>query len=72
VRWAYLGPGATSLPGDIDGDGDVDGIDYEAFVGCLNQGAGCDPERRNRADLDDDGDVDMADFADFQWFFGRL
>ena len=72
VRWAYLGPGATSLPGDIDGDGDVDGIDYELFVACLNQDAGCDAERRNRADLDDDGDVDMADFADFQWFFGRL
>lgn len=53
-------------PADLDGDGDVDGDDANAFSGCLNgpetsAGTGCEP-----ADLDKDGDVDLADFAKLQ------
>jgi hypothetical protein len=49
---------------DVDGDGDVDMVDFGLFVGCLHgPGPGsmdpaCDP-----ADQDREGDVDLADFA---------
>jgi hypothetical protein len=61
-----------AVPGDIDGDLDVDFDDFSAFAACM---AGPDvttpPARRApgdfaRADLDGDGDVDLADFAAFQ------
>ncbi len=57
------------LPGDADGDGDVDLNDYPQFAGCLSgpgqgAGSGCD-----LLDFDGDTDVDLADFAEMQ---GRL
>lgn len=58
--------GTLALPGDLDGDGDVDLADYLEFVDCFTvpqelPGDECDP-----ADLDGDGDVDLADVIAFQ------
>ncbi len=54
------------LPGDYDGDGDVDLDDYANFPGCLTGPGGgilpdCDP-----FDSDADVDVDLQDFVSFQ------
>ncbi len=57
----------SPVPGDLDGDGDVDEVDFDAFRGCLTgpgQGpptAGCD-----RSDLDRDHDVDQEDYGYLQ------
>ncbi|HNQ22260.1 MAG TPA: dienelactone hydrolase family protein [Phycisphaerae bacterium] len=58
------------VPGDLNGDGAVNGADLAAFIDCLTGPqvaplSGCD-----RADLDLDADVDLADFAVFQVNFG--
>ena len=59
----------AQVPGDLDGDGDVDVDDYAVVFGCLTgpevaYGAGCDG-----ADLDADGDVDLADVSAFCLLF---
>lgn len=51
---------------DLDGDGDVDGADIDAFANCMqgpdaDLGPQCAP-----ADRDGDADVDLRDFADLQ------
>ena len=60
-------------PGDIDGDGDADLIDFRAFSECLS-GPGGTPyppvpmtaeDCRGPFDFDVDGDVDLDDFAEF-------
>jgi hypothetical protein len=57
-------------PGDWDGDGDVDLIDYGHFADCITgpgggpMGPGC-----NAFDFNTDTDVDAADFATFQQHF---
>jgi hypothetical protein len=57
-------------PGDLDGDGDVDGDDYRIFAACLNgpnvsqPPDGCTREQFSRADVQNDEDVDLADFGD--------
>ncbi len=58
------------IPGDWDGDGDVDRVDYGHFPGCLTgpdngpPGSGCDI-----FDFDTDTDVDLEDFGAFQFGF---
>jgi len=57
------------VPGDLDGDGDVDLDDYATLAGCLlgpggGLGTDCDS-----ADLDGDGDVTLLDYARFQSYF---
>jgi len=60
------------LPGDFDGDGDVDLSDFVTFQLCFGgsnnpPAATCPPGVD--ADLDGDGDVDLADFLIFQQNF---
>ncbi len=57
------------LPGDYDGDGDVDLDDYRVLYFCLfgpdrDPGGDCRP-----FDFDFDDDVDLADFVAFQTYF---
>lgn len=59
----------TAVPGDLDGDGDVDLSDYLALLGCVGGpgqplAAGCED-----ADLDGDGDSDLGDVVRFQGLF---
>jgi len=64
--------GAASVPGDFDGDGDVDLSDFLVFQQCFggsnNPPAPTCPPGVD-ADLDGDGDVDLADFLIFQQNF---
>jgi hypothetical protein len=58
-----------NIPGDCDGDGDIDLDDFVCFEGCLGGpggglGAECGP-----FDFDGDGDVDLRDYAAFQRAF---
>ena len=62
----FIPGAATGLPGDCDGDGDVDLDDLTGLAGCMSgpngdiaAGCGC-------FDLDHDEDIDLADFARFQ------
>ena len=53
--------------GDFDDDGDIDDLDFAAFIEVygLSQGdPGWDPNGPI-ADFDDDGDVDFQDFMEF-------
>ena len=61
--------GTCDLPGDMDGDGDVDWDDYVAFEACLTGADTTPPAGCEAADLDFDGDVDLEDFAVFQQIF---
>lgn len=61
------------VPGDMDGDGDVDFDDFPYFLFCMQgpdftytAGTSC-----LDADADTDSDVDMGDFASFQRLFGQ-
>jgi nitrous oxidase accessory protein len=55
------------IPGDIDGDCDVDTSDFYLFSGAYGTSPPSDP----RADLDGDGDVDPADFYLFTQNYGK-
>ena len=58
--------------GDVDGDGDVDFLDFTYFGDCMagpgvtTPPPGCSAYHFDGSDLNDDGDVDLADFAQFQ------
>jgi hypothetical protein len=56
----------AALPGDWDGDGDIDLTDYAQFVQCLTgPDAGVLAPGCNTFDLDADLDVDLHDAAGF-------
>ncbi|MBA7492494.1 hypothetical protein ES702_03044 [subsurface metagenome] len=55
------------LPGDVDGDGDVDPADFYIFSGAY----GTSPPSNPWCDLDGDGDVDPSDFYIFSGNYGK-
>jgi len=64
----YPGP---PVPGDFDGDGDVDLADFSAWDGCLTgPNAGPYADGCQTFDFESDGDVDLRDFAGFQAALG--
>ena len=60
--------GGSAL-GDIDGDGDVDWIDFLAFVDAYTSESG-DANYSVGMDFDDDEDVDAVDFGKFAAVYG--
>jgi hypothetical protein len=67
-----IGSTPEPVPGDLDGNGDVDIADFELLAQCLagpvgGPAASC-PSAVD-ADFDADGDVDLADFALFARYF---
>ena len=60
----------AGVPGDFDGDADVDLADFSGFQACFN-GPNRPPANSGcvRADFDGDGDVDLTDFGVFQVCF---
>ena len=54
------------VPGDLDGDRDVDLGDFGIFAGCMMGPGVPHPGGCEAADLDGEGDVDLEDFAAFQ------
>jgi len=71
AKAAALSIEISSLPGDHDGDGDVDATDFIAFPPCLtgpgaiNATPACDV-----FDFDEDQDIDLRDFGAFQFAIG--
>lgn len=72
LRWPMPVGVDGGVPGDQDGDDDLDFADFAVLVGAWagpvvwDPPPGCTTAQFIRADLDDDLDVDLADFAVFQ------
>ncbi len=67
---AYVFTGFTALPGDCDGDGDVDLTNYAAFPACATGPAAGPPAPPCGCfDVNLDDTVDLLDFADIQTAF---
>jgi len=60
----------VTIPGDIDGDGDIDFDDFIIFAGPYRTDEG-DPTFDPRCDLDGDGDIDFDDFIIFAGNYGK-
>jgi len=54
-----------SIPGDFDGDADVDAQDLSRFLDCLGGGTLSYPSACSPGDFDADADVDCADWSGF-------
>ena len=63
--------GVPGIPGDFDGDGDVDGVDLGVFAfDFANSPEGGPPFAQ--ADFDEDGDVDGVDLGVFSFSFANF
>jgi len=60
----------VTIPGNMDGDGDVDSYDFYLFSGKYGSSIG-DPTYIPEADIDGDGDVDSMDFYIFSGKYGQ-
>jgi hypothetical protein len=63
----------SGLPGDCDGDGDVDLSDFSTFSVCFglrSPTAQCPSEDFNCADLNGDEWINLTDFSTFSVYFG--
>jgi hypothetical protein len=59
----------TQIPGDVDGDGDVDLTDLASLLAAYGSSTG-DPNYNPNADFDNDGDVDLLDLATLLSWYG--
>ncbi|MFH0980313.1 MAG: hypothetical protein V2A79_02080, partial [Planctomycetota bacterium] len=66
----YLTINTAVLPCDSDGDGDVDLVDYAAFVPCISGPSTVAAPGCGIFDVDADSDVDLRDFGSFQYYLG--
>jgi hypothetical protein len=65
-----VSPCDVEMPGDCDGDGDVDLVDFGSMQLCFTgPGGGPVEPECECCDFDDDDDVDLVDFGDFQLAF---
>jgi RHS repeat-associated protein len=58
-------------PGDADGDGDIDLVDFGQFQLCFTGSSAIATPPCRRLDYDNDGDVDLVDFGNLQLTFGE-
>ncbi|MBU0617297.1 MAG: hypothetical protein KKI02_06255 [Planctomycetes bacterium] len=68
--YAVITSEEEGIPGDVDGDGDVDLADLAALLGAYGTSVG-DPDYNPDADIDEDGDVDLSDLAELLGHYGE-
>lgn len=59
-------PGVVVVPGDVDGNNQLDATDYKVYTDCISSQPGCTADKKLKADLNDDGKVDELDLNLFQ------
>lgn len=67
AAFVFDGTKCSGVPGDLDGDGDVDIVDFSTFAACFGQPP---VDQCVCADMDNDGDIDIVDFSTFAAQFG--
>ncbi|GJM23956.1 MAG: hypothetical protein DHS20C16_03710 [Phycisphaerae bacterium] len=71
VSSAHAGDGCPFQCADVDGDGSIDGSDFDLFAACLGQ----DPQSTSTctcSDMDGNSAIDLADFALFTLLFQNV
>lgn len=68
IEYVSVAPTEPSVPGDLDGDGDIDNEDRKILFAAMGSCAG-DPGYVEAADYNGDGCIDKADFQVWQNYF---